>query len=46
MNPETPQERIDEILNTISGRKGIFEWLFNLMFNWIDGGLYCKKLPK
>ncbi|MDC2825938.1 hypothetical protein PHA51_07840 [Rodentibacter pneumotropicus] len=46
MNPETPQERIDEILNTINGRKGIFEWVFNLMFNWIDGGLYCKKLPK
>ncbi|WP_288065010.1 hypothetical protein [Rodentibacter caecimuris] len=46
MNPATPQERIDEVMNAIEGRKGIFEWLFGLMFNWIDGGLYCKTLPK
>ena len=46
MNPDTPQERIDEIMHAIDGKKGFFERLFGLLFNWIDNGLYTKKLPK
>ena len=46
MDPETPQERIDEILNTIDGKKGFFERISGFLFNWIDSGLYTKKLPK
>ena len=46
MDPETPQERIDEILNAIDGKKGFFERISGFLFNWIDSGLYTKKLPK
>ena len=46
MDPETPQERIDEILNAIEGKKGFFERISGFLFNWIDSGLYTKKLPK
>ncbi|OOF65449.1 hypothetical protein [Rodentibacter sp. Ppn85] len=46
MNPDTPQERIDDIMNAIDGKKGFFERLFGLLFNWIDSGLYTKKRPK
>lgn len=46
MNPNTPQERIDEIINAIDGKKGFFERIFGFLFNWIDSGLYTKKLPK
>ncbi|OZV18454.1 hypothetical protein RO04_01190 [Aggregatibacter actinomycetemcomitans] len=46
MNPNTPQERIDEILNAIDGKKGLFERISGFLFNWIDSGLYTKKLPK
>ena len=46
MDPETPQERIDEILNAIDGKKGFFERISGFLFNWIDSGLYTQKLPK
>ncbi|MBN6064286.1 hypothetical protein, partial [Aggregatibacter actinomycetemcomitans] len=46
MNPNTPQERIDEILHAIDEKKGFFERISGFLFNWIDSGLYTKKLPK
>ena len=46
MNPNTPPERIASMMKALETRPGIFEYLGKILFGWIDGGLYCRKLPK
>lgn len=46
MNPDTPPERIASMMKALETRPGIFEYLGKVLFGWIDGGLYCRKLPK
>ena len=46
MNPDTPPERIASMMTALETRPGIFECLGKVLFGWIDGGLYCRKLPK
>ena len=46
MNPNTPPERIASMMKALETRPGIFEYLGKVLFGWIDGGLYCRKLPK
>ena len=46
MNPDTPPERITSMMTALETRPGIFECLGKVLFGWIDGGLYCRKLPK
>ncbi|WP_109422860.1 hypothetical protein [Aggregatibacter actinomycetemcomitans] len=46
MNPDTPPERIASMMKALETRPGIFECLEKILFGWIDGGLYCRKLPK
>ncbi|MDS8745619.1 hypothetical protein RLK23_02720 [Streptococcus pneumoniae] len=46
MNPNTPPERIASMMTALETRPGIFECLGKVLFGWIDGGLYCRKLPK
>ncbi|WP_233117355.1 hypothetical protein, partial [Aggregatibacter actinomycetemcomitans] len=46
MNPDTPPERIASMMKALETRPGIFECLEKVLFGWIDGGLYCRKLPK
>ncbi|OBY54964.1 hypothetical protein BBB51_02940 [Aggregatibacter aphrophilus] len=46
MNPNTPPERIASMMKALETRPGIFECLGKVLFGWIDGGLYCRKLPK
>ena len=45
MNPNTPPERIASMMKALETRPGIFEYLGKILFGWIDGGLYCRKLP-
>ena len=45
MNPNTPPERIASMMKALETRPGIFEYLGKVLFGWIDGGLYCRKLP-
>ena len=45
MNPDTPPERIASMMKALETRPGIFEYLGKVLFGWIDGGLYCRKLP-
>ena len=45
MNPDTPPERIASMMKALETRPGIFEYLGKILFGWIDGGLYCRKLP-
>ena len=46
MNPNTPPERIASMMKALETRPGIFEYLGKILFGWVDGGLYCRKLPK
>ena len=46
MNPDTPPERIASMMKALETRPGIFEYLGKILFGWVDGGLYCRKLPK
>ena len=46
MNPNTPPERIASMMKALEPRPGIFEYLGKILFGWVDGGLYCRKLPK
>ena len=46
MNPNTPPERIASMMKALETRPSIFEYLGKVLFGWIDGGLYCRKLPK
>ncbi|THA02442.1 hypothetical protein [Rodentibacter pneumotropicus] len=46
MNPHTPPERIASMMKALETRPSIFECLEKILFGWIDGGLYCRKLPK
>ncbi|OOF63657.1 hypothetical protein [Rodentibacter pneumotropicus] len=46
MNPDTPPERIASMMKALETRPSIFEYLEKILFGWIDGGLYCRKLPK
>ncbi|OOF71755.1 hypothetical protein BKG91_07855 [Rodentibacter caecimuris] len=46
MNPHTPPERIASMMKALETRPSIFEYLERILFGWIDGGLYCRKLPK
>ncbi len=45
MNPNTPPERIASMMKALETRPGIFEYLGKILFGWVDGGLYCRKLP-
>ena len=45
MNPDTPPERIASMMKALETRPGIFEYLGKILFGWVDGGLYCRKLP-
>ena len=33
------------MMKALETRPGIFEYLGKVLFGWIDGGLYCRKLP-
>ncbi|WP_338422247.1 hypothetical protein [Aggregatibacter actinomycetemcomitans] len=46
MNPDTPPERVASMMKALETRPGVFEYLGKILFGWIDGGLYCRKLPK
>ncbi|OOF63667.1 hypothetical protein BH925_08070 [Rodentibacter pneumotropicus] len=46
MNPDTPPERIASMMKALETRPSIFEYLEKILFGWIDGGLYCRRLPK
>ncbi|WP_077586619.1 hypothetical protein [Rodentibacter caecimuris] len=46
MNPHTPPERIASMMKALETRPSIFEYLEKILFGWIDGGLYCRRLPK
>lgn len=46
MNPDTPPERIAGMMQALETRPSIVEYLEKILFGWIDGGLYCRKLPK
>ncbi len=46
MNPNTPPERIASMMKALETRPSIFEYLEKILFGWIDGGLYCRRLPK
>ncbi|OOF80940.1 hypothetical protein BKG97_04560 [Rodentibacter caecimuris] len=46
MNPHTPPERIVSMMKALETRPSICEYLEKTLFGWIDGGLYCRRLPK
>ncbi|OOF78717.1 hypothetical protein BKG96_05260 [Rodentibacter caecimuris] len=46
MNPHTPPERIVSMMKALETRPSTFEYLEKILFGWIDGGLYCRRLPK
>ncbi|TGY47382.1 hypothetical protein E5343_11875 [Rodentibacter caecimuris] len=46
MNPDTPPERIASMMKALETRPSICEYLEKILFGWIDGGLYCRRLPK
>ncbi|WP_165870216.1 hypothetical protein [Cricetibacter osteomyelitidis] len=46
MNPETQPERIASMMQALESKPSILEYLERFLFGWIDGGLFCRKLPK
>ncbi|MDP8034601.1 hypothetical protein QJU43_09920 [Pasteurella atlantica] len=45
MNPDIEPERLASMMEAVSSRRNLLEWVMCILIGWIDG-LWCKGLPK